>query len=165
MDEPDETFQSILLGRLQSQGPGHYQTGITMRNLIRSELQATTGVAAAPADLSDGVTPGGVRLDGDHVDAEIDLLQLAMTLQQERVDTFGSDDPRTMTATSYLAYSLAAADHLDGQLEWAHALAEDAYEGVADAADDHADHLGMHDLEIARLIRDWIAERLGGSGA
>jgi hypothetical protein len=165
MDEPDETFQSVLLGRLRGQGPGHYQTGITLRDLILSELQATTGVGAAPAELPDGVTPDGVRLDGDHVDAEIDLQQLAMTLQQERVDAFGSDDPRTMMATSYLAYSLAAADHLDGQLEGAHALAEDAYEGIADAADDHADHLGSRDLEIARLIRDWIAERLSRSDA
>ncbi len=165
MDEPDETFQSILLARLQGQGPGHYQTGITMRNLIRGELQATTGVAAAPAELPDGVTPDGVRLDGDHVDAEIDLQQLAMALQQGRVDAFGSDDPRTMMATSYLAYSLAAADHLDGQWEWAHTLAEDAYEGIADAADNHADHLGAHDLELARLIRDWIAQRLNQSDA
>jgi tetratricopeptide (TPR) repeat protein len=163
-DEPDEAFQSILLGRLCGQGPGHYQTGVTMRNLIRSELQTTTGVGAVPAELPDGVTPDGVRLDGDHVDADIDLQQLAMALQQERVDTFGGDDPRTMMATIYLAYSLAAADHLDGQLEWAH-MAEDAYEGIADAADDHVDHLGVHDVEIARLIRDWIAERLGRSDA
>jgi len=160
MNEPAETFQSILLGRLQGQGPGHYQTGTTMRNLIRSELEGATAVDAAPADLPDGVTPDGVRLDGDHVDAEIDLQQLAMALQQHRVDAFGSDDPRTMMATSYLAYSLAVADHLDGQLEWAHTLAEDAYEGIADAADDHAEHLGVHDLQIARLIRDWIARRL-----
>src|SRR5438046_9012693 len=110
MNEPDETFQAILLGRLRGQGAEHYQTGITIRNLIRSELQATTAVGAAPAELPDGVIPDGVRLDGDHVDAEIDLQQLAMAFQQERVDAFGGDDPRTMMATSYLAYCLAAAD-------------------------------------------------------
>jgi hypothetical protein len=161
---PDETFQRLVLKRLQGQGPAHHRTRTTLRNLIRGEIESTKGAASSPAELPDGVTPGDVCLDGDHVDEEIDLQQLAVALQQERVDGYGSDDPRTMIATSYLAYALALGGHLDGQLHTAGVLAEDAFSGLADAADDGADHLGAHDVEVARLIHEWIVRQIDQSG-
>jgi hypothetical protein len=66
-------------------------------------------------------------------------------------------------ATCYLAYSLAAADHFDGQVEWARSIMEETWPGLADAAG--ADHLGRHDFEIAELIRDWIQKLTEASTA
>jgi hypothetical protein len=102
--------------------------------------------------------PDGVRLDGDHVDQQVDLLLLAVDYQQECVDRFGSDDHRTLMANCYLAYALAA-DHIDGQLEAAYAIMEDTWPGVADATDS-AD-LEADYLEIATVIRGWLKELAG----
>jgi hypothetical protein len=156
----DKSSELLFLHRLKVQGPAHPQTRTTLWNLVVGKPGRSPGVPGTPADLPEGVTPEGVRLDGEHVEAEIDLQQLAMALQQNRVDTFGSDDPRTMMSTCYLAYALALGDHIDGQLTWAAALADDAYEGLADADDEGAAYVGPHDVEIANIIRGWITQEL-----
>lgn len=158
-DPPDDGFPAVLLGRLRSQGPGHHRTSVTMANLIRVLRQP----AGYPQDSRSLVrpgdsVPGGVRLDGDHVDQEVDLLLLAIGYQQECVDRFGSDDHRTLMASCYLAYALTA-DHVDGQLEAAYAIMEETWPGVADAAD--AADLGTDYLEIATMVRDWVRELAG----
>ncbi|MEU8816705.1 TIR domain-containing protein [Actinoplanes sp. NPDC048796] len=156
LGEPVSTgLRDVLLGRLRTQGPGHPRVGVTMANLIRSErdqaelrARAVTGAEAAAAP------PGAVRLDGDHVDDEIDLQQLAMDWQDSCTLRFGPDDPRSLTATCWLAYSLAAADHLDGQVGWALDQVEASWPGIADAVD--AGRADAADLEIATTIRDWV---------
>lgn len=155
----NEEFRAVLLGRLRGQGPGHYRTDTTISNLIRIVRRPTGNQAAAgspvwPAEFA----PDGVRLDGDHVDQQVDLLLLAVDYQQECVDRFGSDDHRTLMANCYLAYALAA-DHIDGQLEAAYAIMEDTWPGVADATDS-AD-LEADYLEIATVIRGWLKELAG----
>ncbi|MDQ7808411.1 hypothetical protein Q5425_32150 [Amycolatopsis sp. A133] len=160
MNEPAETLEHLFLLRLRGQGPEHPRTRATLQNLIVGKRTRAADIGATEAELPEGIDPDGVRLDGDHVDAEIHLQQLAMHLQQHRVDKLGGDDPRTMIATAYLAYALALGDHLDGQVESAAVLAEDAHDGLADAADEHAEHLGDHDLETAAFIHEWISEKL-----
>jgi tetratricopeptide (TPR) repeat protein len=157
-EPPDEGFVAVLLSRLQSQGPGHYQTGRTMANLIGSLRQPDGHPADSGSLVQADSAPGGVRLDGDHVDQEIDLLLGAIDYQQECVDRFGSDDHRTLMAACYLAYALTA-DHVDGQLESACAIIEDTWPAVADAAD--TGDLDMGCLQIAMVIRDWLRELAG----
>ena len=153
------SFADLLVRRLATR-PGHPATRVTMANLLRGESDVGTAcrVVHSSALLPTGTTPYQVRLDGDHVDAEVALQQATMAWQQHRVAVFGADDPRTMVATAYLAYALALADHLDGQVEVAAVLAEDASEGLADAADT-AD---PRDVEAARLIQEWIGGLLAG---
>jgi hypothetical protein len=160
VSEDDETFQLLLLRRLEGQGPRHPSTMTTLHNLMYGDIKGVRRAIGDPAELPQGVTADGVRLDGDHVDRQVDLVQDALTLQEHRVETFGPDDPRTMVATSYLAYALAFADHIDGQVESAAVLAKDAHEGLADAADEGHVHVGPHDVRIAELIRGWIDDRL-----
>ena len=163
MSEGDETFELLLLYRLQGQGPHHPDTMITLHNLMCGDLRGVRRAAGCPADLPDGVTADGVRLDGDHVDRQVELVLDALTLQEDHVAEHGPDDPRTMVATSYLAYALAFADHIDGQVESAAVLAKDAYEGLADFAELHPDQVGPHDVRIAELIHEWIEDRLDQS--
>lgn len=164
MSEPNETFQQLLLRRLQGQGPHHPDTMTTLHNLMHGDVKGISRTVGAPTDLPVGVTEDSVRLDGDHVDRQIDLVQDALTLQELRVAEFGPDDPRTMVATSCLAYALAFADHIDGQVEAAAVLAQDAHEGLADAADEKHPHVGRHDVQIAEVIRGWIEDRLDQFG-
>ncbi|WP_103352493.1 hypothetical protein [Amycolatopsis sp. CA-128772] len=161
MSDPNDAFVLLWLRRLESQGPGHPDTMATLANLVRGAGAGTT--ALSPAELPDGVTQAGVRLDGDQVDREVDLIQKAIALQDSRVAAFGPDDPRTMTATSYLAYALAFADHIDSQLEAAAVLAQDAYEGLDDAAAENDPRVGRHDVRIAELIREWVDEAMAQS--
>lgn len=159
-----EGFRAVLLGRLRGQGPGHPRTGATMANLIRAERgsaghRATLGWRAEPAARP----PGAVRLNGDHVDAEIDLQQLAIDWQQDCTDRFGPDHPNSLMATCYLAYSLAGADHLDGQVGWALEELEQTWPAIADAAE--AGEVTADDLEIATILRDWVRELAGDQGA
>ncbi|WKU04961.1 tetratricopeptide repeat protein [Micromonospora sp. HUAS LYJ1] len=161
LDRPGAaSFADLLVRRLATR-PGHPSTRITMANLLRGEpeLRVVRSTVHPPALSPTGMTPYQVRLDGDHVDAELALQQAAMACQQYRVDALGCDDPRTMVATAYLAYAMALADHLDGQVETAAVLAEDASEGLAEAADT-AD---PRDVEAARLIHEWIGGLLAGS--
>ncbi|CRK57682.1 putative ATP/GTP binding protein [Alloactinosynnema sp. L-07] len=158
--ELEARFESVLLGRVRGQGPGHPSTRMTLRNLVHGSLHGVTSAGGTPAALPVGVGPDGVRLDGDHVDAEIDLQGYAIDLQEARVSAFGPDDPRTMLATAYLAYALALGDHLDGQVEAAAYLAQDAYDGLADCHDDGAEHVTADDVETVRQIVEWIKEKV-----
>jgi hypothetical protein len=159
-------FPEILLGRLRTQGPGHHQTSRTMSNLIQSLRQPVgrpgDAGSLARSALPAHTPPGAVRLDGDHVAEEIDLLVLAIEYQQECVNRFGGDDNNTLMADCYLAYALAA-DHIDGQLESACAIIEETWPAVADAAD--AGDLGLDYLQIATVIRDWLRELAAGYDA
>jgi hypothetical protein len=144
-------FRRVLLGRLRVQGPGHPRVGLTMANLLRAGDRAPASCGQArPSDE----LPGAVRLEGDHVDDEIDLQQLAIAWQDDCTTRFGPDDPRSLMATCYLGYALAAADHLDGQIDWASVLVEESWPALADAAG--SGEATPDDLEIATLIRDWV---------
>lgn len=158
--ESDASFESVLLNRMEAQGPHHPDTATTLRNLLRTQGVGGTFAVGTAADLPDGVAPGQVRLDGDHVERQVDLIQTTLALQEQRVAEYGPDDPRTLVATSYLAYALAYADHLDGQLADAAVLAQDAYEGLADAEQDAPAHVRPSDVRLAELIRTWIEEQL-----
>ena len=161
----DETFALVLLSRLEEQGPYHPDTGVTLHNLMHEDVKDAGRAASVPAELPPGVTAeDGIRLDGDHVDFEVDLLVNAIDLQDSRVGEFGPDDPRTLIASSFLAYALAFADHVDGQLEDAADIARDAYEGLADAVAENDPHVGPHDLRIAEIVRRWVDDRLDQSG-
>ncbi|MGW4529220.1 tetratricopeptide repeat protein [Amycolatopsis sp. NPDC004378] len=158
-ESPVAGFQAVLLGRLRRQKPGHPAIGVTMANLIRTARRPLD--RSQPAErLNQPVefAPSGVRLDGDHVDAELDLQALAIDYQQECVDRFGEDDVRALMAAGYLAYSLAA-DHFYGQLEGAHEMMEHTWPGLADAADTGL--LSQDEREIAGIIRDWLREQVG----
>lgn len=157
-----ETFTEVLNGRLATR-PGHPSTRITLSNLLYAER---VGRSAAPdgspplssfavaADLPVDVTPAGVRLDGEHAAQEADLLAAAVDLHERRAAAFGPDDPRTMVACAYLAYSMALADQMDGQLDAAAVLADDAADGLAET------HPGSPHARTAELIRTWINDRL-----
>ncbi|WP_067465378.1 hypothetical protein [Nocardia amamiensis] len=162
MSETGDTFDLLLWRRLENQGPDHRDTMGTLANLMRGRLRGGTAADSELADLPETVTANGVRLAGDGVDDEIDLIEAAMALHGHRAEAFGDEDPRTLVARSYLAYALAFADHLDGQLEAAAELAQDAYEGLADAAE--TGDVGPHDVQVANLIHQWIAERLDQDG-
>ncbi|MGW4094792.1 hypothetical protein [Nocardia sp. NPDC004750] len=130
-----------------------------MANLIRGHIRDLTTADRETAELPDSAPAASkVRLDSDAVDDEIDLVETALAMHEHRAATYGNDDPRTLVARSYLAYALAFADHLDGQLESAEVLALDAYEGLADATE--AGEAGPHDARTAKLIHRWIAERV-----
>jgi hypothetical protein len=158
----EETFEMLLVFRLEGQGPRHPATMKTLHNLMYAGSDGVSRAAGEPAQLPRGVSPSGIRLDGEHVDREVDLVVDAAALQEQRIAEFGSHDPRTMLATSYLAYAMALADHIDGQAETAVLLARDAYEGLADAALE-SDTVSPHGLRIAGLILDWITELLDQS--
>ncbi|WP_433726513.1 hypothetical protein ACQP0C_33390 [Nocardia sp. CA-129566] len=161
MSDGNDTFESLLLRRLRHQGPDHPDTKRTVTNLIRGRSRGITAADRESADLPETTGVDGVRLDGDGVDDEIELIEAAMALHAQRADAYGDEDPRTLVGRGYLAYALAFADHLDGQLEAAAALAQDAYEGLADAAE--TGDAGPHDVRIANLIYEWITQRLAES--
>jgi hypothetical protein len=154
--ELHDTFQSLLLARLRSQGAGDVGALITVYGLVRSELDAGPGRGSTPAGLPEDLDPDAVRLDGDHTELETELVESAVALQQQQVNRYGPNDPRTCVATAYLAYGLAVADHIDGQIEQAVLLIEYAYGGVADAAAAGDARLGPHDLETVRIMHEWI---------
>ncbi|MFF2084048.1 hypothetical protein ACFVVM_09740 [Nocardia sp. NPDC058176] len=130
-----------------------------MANLLRGRTRDLTGADRETADRPGGAeTAAEVRLDGDAVDDEIDLVESALAMHEHLVGAYGNDDPRTLVGRSYLAYALAFADHLDGQLESAEVLARDAYEGLADATE--TGEAGSHDARTAELIHRWIADRV-----
>ncbi|TDW18945.1 tetratricopeptide repeat protein [Kribbella kalugense] len=173
--DPDKTFQDLFLRRLVAQGPAHPSTMTTMLNLLRTELarlapaQIDPGDAPASAIAEGDLSLGEVRLDRDHVDLEIELTNAAVDLQAACVAAYGSDDSRTMAATAYLAYCQAVADHLDGNVDVAAVLADDAYGGLADCRDDALDsedcppeELAVleREVEIAQRVRNWINQLL-----
>jgi len=161
--EDAETFDLVVLYRLKGQGPHHPSTMVALHNLMHTDLQGVDRAPGSPALLPEGANAPGIRLDGDLVDQQVDLVLDATALQEDRTERLGPDDPRTMAATSYLAYALAFADHIDGQIESALVLAQDAYEGLDDAAAEGNPLLGPYDVQIATLILAWINEILDQS--
>ncbi|MEV0456738.1 tetratricopeptide repeat protein [Catellatospora methionotrophica] len=155
-----DAFVQVAAGRLATR-PGHPTTRRSMANLIRAERE-DVGRHPDRLPLSMGTEaplPGepdvvGVRLDGEHASAEADLLLAAIHLQERQVVAYGPDDPRTMVATAVLAYAMALADQLDGQLHAAQALADDAADGLAEVSP-HSPQAAM-----AELVRSWISARL-----
>lgn len=163
-------FQELYLNRLRVQGPDHPSTLTTLRNLLLHELRRDgvdaprpTIPATAGVDLPEGLSPDDVDLEGDHVDVEIDAQLRAIELQEHRVQTLGPDHPQTMIATCYLAHTLAVASHIggeSGQLASASVLAKDAYDGLADAAEEATAGIGCHNVETAELVHQWISAML-----
>lgn len=160
MSENGEFLEAVFLLRIRAQGPDHPDTATTLRNVMHDDVRRSGRAAGISAALPEGVTAEGIRLDGDHVDLQVDLIQDAISLQQQRTDDLGPDDPRTMIATSYLAFALAFADHVDGQLESAAVLAQDAYEGISDAALENDPRVGPHYMPVAELVHEWIEEKI-----
>ncbi|MFC9876236.1 hypothetical protein [Nocardia salmonicida] len=159
MNSESDSFEALLSRRLHHQGPDHPDTMHTMANLIRGHTRDLTSADRETADLPGGApTASGIRLDSDAVDDEIDLVESALAMHEHLAVSYGNEDPRTLVGRSYLAYSLAFADHLDAQLESAEVLARDAYEGLADATE--AGKARPHDAQTAELIHRWIADRV-----
>lgn len=150
----------------------------TMLNLLKTELAAEKAarvptseqhVGSMPVELPDESLAGEVRLDGDHVELEVELSEYSVALQDRRESAYGSEAIATMAATCYLAYCLAASDHIDGQTETALLLVQDSYEGLADALDDLLDsdappleqvaHL-RQEVEIADQVRAWVTRKI-----
>jgi hypothetical protein len=163
--EPGTSFHDLFLRRFVVQGPEHPSTMRAMLNLLPSgtgpddQDSYLTVADDVPAPI------GEVRLEGDYVELEIDLTTRAIDFQDACVEEYGSDDPRTMAATAYLAYCHAVSDHIDGSIEDASALAENAYGGLADARDDALEderspaelvEMLERETEIADRIRQWI---------
>ncbi|MBF6290039.1 hypothetical protein IU436_26595 [Nocardia farcinica] len=159
MNEEDDSFEALLSRRLHHQGPDHPDTRHTMANLIQGKTRDLTSVDREAADLP-GEAPSAsqIRLDRDGVDDEIDLVEYALALHEHLAAVYGNEDPRTLVGRSYLAYALAFANHLDAQLESAEALAQDAYEGLADATE--AGKARPRDARTAELIYRWIDDRV-----
>ncbi|KFZ81971.1 hypothetical protein ED92_17170 [Amycolatopsis sp. MJM2582] len=148
-------FRMVLARRLGGQGPEHPDTMKTLRNLIISESRSPLRTQGKLADLPDGDFEPA---EDDYDALKEELNGATVALHCQRVAEFGSDDPRTLMATCYLAYTSALCVGLGIPAEQAVFLIGDAYEGLADATDEHVDHLGEHDLRIAEAIREWIGE-------
>ncbi|GAA1560404.1 toll/interleukin-1 receptor domain-containing protein [Kribbella lupini] len=166
LGQPRGSFQELLLRRLNAQGRPHPATMTTMRNLLVTEAAnlpptSNEGLPSATKEAVEVEPSGELRLEGDHVDLKAEVLVRAISFQVSCVTSYGSDDPRTMAAVAYLAYCLAAADQLDGQLEHAAILIDDAYDGLADALDAAAEDSASHPVTTAFLERETaIAERI-----
>jgi hypothetical protein len=175
---PPDTFQALFLLRMGRQGPEHPSTMATMLNLLKTELGAETATRETatrepagriPAELPDESLSGEVRLDGDHVELELQLSEYSIDLQDRRVSAYGSEATETMAATCYLAYCLAVADHIDGQSGTALLLVQDSYDGLADALDDLLESDApppeqvanlRQEVEIADQVRAWVMRKV-----
>ncbi|GAB3994225.1 hypothetical protein GCM10029992_08010 [Glycomyces albus] len=152
--ELSDSFQTVLLMRLRSQGAGHADLFGTLGNLVRFELAHIRSESTGSSN--DGAS-GSTRGSTDPEELKARLVQDAAELQQRRVDSLGPDDPRTCVATAYLAHALALTDDVEGQLDQASALIDDALAGLHDASADGDDRLGRCDLETAKTVHAWIA--------
>jgi tetratricopeptide (TPR) repeat protein len=128
--------------RLPTQGPPHPATERTLHRILASLLREE-GVnapgTAAPARtetievvevLPAGMDLGRIRLDDERMDQRIERLQLAIRVYDERLATYGPDDPATMIAVCYLAHAQAVLDQFDDQIEQAWVLIDDATAGL-----------------------------------
>ncbi|MEU6198633.1 toll/interleukin-1 receptor domain-containing protein [Streptomyces sp. NPDC047061] len=176
VEDPDEAADLLTEAyriRLHVQGPPHPSTLRTLHHLLAvllerdgeqtSPLQprrhgepetvparfATTEVAET---LPAGLAPGQIRLDDEHMDERIAVLEAAMRVYDVRLAALGPDDVATMIAVGHLAHAHAALDQFDGQYEEAWVLIDDATTGLeltlgtGDAATVTADE-----------VRTWIA--------
>jgi hypothetical protein len=166
--EARHTFHAAYADRLRVQGPDHPEAAHTLLRLLAADLQDSVDYARpdqetspSPSELPDGLGPENVRLDGDHAELFGEVVPLAVRLQDRETVAFGPDHPRAMRATVLLAHALAAADQLDGQLEHARILVEDAREGLADWAARAPHEVEPADLEIAETVHHWILGLLG----
>lgn len=173
VEDPDEAADLLTEAyriRLHTQGPPHPSTLRTLHHLLAALLErdgeqasplrpgqpetisarfATTEVAET---LPAGLTPGQIRLDDEHMDERIAVLEAAMRVYDVRLAALGPDDAATMVAVGHLAHAHAALDQFDGQYEEAWVLIDDATTGLeltlgtGDAATVAADE-----------VRTWIA--------
>ena len=156
-------LRTFFAQRLQTQGPDHPDAVRALGVLLRTGLHAASAddgdylAGPAPADeLPDGVKPGSIRLDGEHTDLLADTLAMAVELQERQTEAFGPDDPRALMSTVLLAHALAAADQMDGQIETARVLVEDAREGLAEESG-----VSSTDMTIAMAVHHWVLDLLG----
>jgi hypothetical protein len=150
-------------GRLQTQGPDHLATVLTLQRLVHST--APHGLRGAdvgmPSDLPPDVYEDGVQLEGDHTELLSDLVVAAVANQDRCVAAFGPDDARTLMSNVLLAHALAAADQLDGQAQDALVIIVDARDGLADLAARSPETVSATDLAVAKAVHEWIVRLTG----
>lgn len=160
--EPD--LRTFFTQRLQVQGPDHPEAVRALTVILRAGLRAddadpATDFLVGPVlaeELPEDVAPDSIRLEGEHTEQLADAVTMAVELQERETQVFGPDHPRALIATVLLAHALAAADQLDGQLETARVLVEDARDGLSEV-----DGANPTDRTIAKLVHHWVLDRLG----
>ena len=163
-------YVAVYAQRLEVQGAEHPSTMATLLNVLGHGLSRSAGQDAAererpaPGDLPAGTGPEGVRLAGDHVDLLVTALERAVALQETETANHGPDHPRAMLATCLLAHALAAADQLDGQLEAAQVLIDDAHDGLVELAAGPPGAVDPDSVRIAEALHQWIQGLGEGSG-
>lgn len=161
-DEPD--LRTFLAQRLQVQGPDHPEAIRALTIILRTGLSADESsqdgeflASPVPVDeLPQDVDPDSIRLEGDHAERLAEALSLAVELQERETQAFGPDHPRALMSTVLLAHALAAADQMDGQLEAARVLVEDARDGLLEIEEANAT-----DRAIAETVHHWVLDQLG----
>ena len=157
-------LRTFFAQRIQVQGPDHPEAVRALTVLLRAGLRARdldrAGdylASTVPVDeLPDGVDPGSIRMDGEHAELLAEAVTMAVELQERETRAFGPDDLRALMSTVLLAHALAAADQLDGQIQTARVLVEDARDGLAEA-----DGGNPTDLAIAQAVHHWVLDLLG----
>ncbi|MFC9031391.1 hypothetical protein [Streptomyces arboris] len=158
-------FVAVYAQRLDVQGAGHPGTLATLLNVLGHGLSRSAGEDATaanrpePSELPSETGPEGVRLEGDHVGLLAEALERAVALQAEETSSHGPDHPRALLATCLLAHALAAADQLDGQLEAAQVLIDDAHDGLVELAVSPG-AVDPDALRIAEALHRWIHGRI-----
>ncbi|MFJ9566886.1 hypothetical protein ACIRQQ_43485 [Streptomyces fuscichromogenes] len=158
-------YVAVYAHRLAVQGAGHPGTVATLLNVLGHGLSHSVGQDATapnppvPSELPPGAGPEGVRLEGDHVDLLAETLERAVELQGEETASYGPDHPRALLATCLLAHALAAADQLDGQLEAAQVLIDDAHDGLVELAMSPG-AVAPDAVRIAEALHQWIHGRI-----
>ncbi|MBK3644589.1 hypothetical protein [Streptomyces sp. MBT33] len=158
-------YVALYAQRIDVQGAGHPDTAATLLNLLRHGLSHSVGQDATaanrplPSNLPPGTGPDGVRLDEDHVDLLAEALERAVALQEEETTSHGPDHPRALLATCLLAHALAAADQLDGQLEAAQVLIDDAHDGLVELAMSPG-AVDPDAVRISEALHGWIHGRI-----
>ena len=147
--------------RLAVQGPGHPRTLRSLRlllgELLRADVAASSGPVRAtvtePAQaLPAGICPEDIRLDDDHMDARVELFEVAGAYYDRQLAQFGPDAVQTASAVVMLAHALAALDQFDLQFDQAWTLVDDAADGLE--TDLGVDHPASR---AADAVRRWIA--------
>ncbi|MEJ2853195.1 MULTISPECIES: tetratricopeptide repeat protein [unclassified Saccharothrix] len=137
-------FWVVYAERLRAQGPAHIDTLETAQRLLNASLRS--------APTSDVVT-----LD----DVVVEVLELAAAFADQE-SAHGPADPRALRANVVLAHALGAAGDVVGdQLEEAVAIAEDARDGLAEAAARTPLAVEPFDLDIAEIVHHWLLDLAG----
>jgi hypothetical protein len=150
------TYWPAYAARLRTQGPTHPDTLVTLRRLLLASLKSSSGTPASPAEPA-GVQADGVRLDGEHADLLVEIVELAAAFADQEA-AHGPADPRALRAKVLLAHALAAADQIDGQVDDALIIVVDSRDGLEEAAARTPDRVRSYDLAVAESIHHWILE-------